>query len=55
MYLSISRGAARRLVYVPAELPEVVRQHLTLTEQIETRLAAISAINLELLARRQLG
>jgi hypothetical protein len=54
VYLSISRGAARRLVYVPAELAEVVRQHLTLTEQIETRLAAISAINLELFARRQL-
>src|SRR5438034_149740 len=46
VYLSISRGATRRLVYVPAELAEVVRQHLTLTEQIETSLAAISAINL---------
>jgi hypothetical protein len=54
VYLSISRGADRRLVYVPAELAEVVRQHLTLTEQIASRLASISAINLELLARRQL-
>ena len=54
VYLSISRGADRRLVYVPAELAEVVRQHLTLTEQIASRLAGISAINLELLARRQL-
>src|SRR5215471_1291363 len=54
VYLSISRGADRRLVYVPAELAEVVRQHLTLTEQVETTLAAISAINLELFARRQL-
>ena len=33
VYLSISRGANRRLVYVPAELAEVVRQHLTLTER----------------------
>jgi len=54
VYLSISRGADRRLVYVPAELAEVVRQHLTLTAQIESTLAGISAINLELLARRQL-
>src|SRR6266571_6850318 len=54
VYLSISRDAARRLVYVPAKLAEVVRQHLALTEQIEASLAAISAINLELVARRQL-
>jgi len=54
VYLSISRGADRRLVYVPAELAEVVRQHLTLSAQIESTLAGISAINLELLARRQL-
>ena len=54
VYLSISRGAERRLVYVPAELAEVVQQHITLTEQIAASLAAISAINLELLARRQL-
>jgi hypothetical protein len=54
VYLSISRGADRRLVYVPAELADVVHHHLTLTEQIEASLAAISAINLELLARRQL-
>ena len=50
----ISRGAERRLLYVPAELAEVVRHHVSLTEQIESTLAAISAINLELLARRQL-
>jgi hypothetical protein len=54
VYLSISRGADRRLLYVPAELAEVVSRHLVLTEQIEATLAAISAINLELLARRQL-
>ena len=54
VYLSISRGTERRLVYVPANLAEVVQQHLALTEQIEASLAAISTINLELLARRQL-
>jgi hypothetical protein len=54
VYLSIGRGARRRLVYVPAELAEVVRDHLALTEQLGMMLAAISAINLELLARRQL-
>jgi hypothetical protein len=54
VYLSISRGTGRRLVYVPANLADVVQRHLALTEQIETALATISAINLELLARRQL-
>ncbi len=54
VYLSISRGSDRRLLYVPAELPEVVRHHVSLTEQIEATLTAISAINLELFARRQL-
>ena len=54
VYLSISRDAQRRLVYIPAELAEVVRDHVSLSEQIKVTLAAISAINLELLARRQL-
>ncbi len=54
VYLSISRDAHRRLVYIPAELAEVVRRHVSLTEQIEATLAAISAINLELFARREL-
>lgn len=53
-YLSLSCGADRRLLYVPADLAEVVRRHVMLTEQIEATLMAISAINLELLARRQL-
>jgi hypothetical protein len=42
------------LVYIPAELAEVVRGHVSVTEQIEATLAAISAVNLELLARREL-
>jgi hypothetical protein len=54
VYLSISRGADRRLVHVPAELAEVVQQHVALTEQMEVTLAGISAVNLELLARRRL-
>jgi len=32
----------------------MVRHHVRLTEQIEATLTAISAINLELFARRQL-
>jgi hypothetical protein len=54
VYLSIRRGTECRMVYVPANLADVVQQHIALTEQIEATLAAISAINLELLARRQL-
>ena len=54
IYLSIGRGQRKRLLYIPAELADVARRHLALTEQIEATLAAISAINLELLARHQL-
>jgi hypothetical protein len=41
-------------VYVPAELADAVRRHVQLTEAAEVALAQISAINLELLARREL-
>ena len=54
VYLSVGRGADRRLVYIPADLAEAVGHHIALTEQIEATLATISAVNLELLARRQL-
>ena len=54
VYLSIGRGSDRRLLYVPAELAEVVRHHVSLTEEIAATLTAISAINLELFARRLL-
>ena len=40
--------------YVPAGLAEVVRRYLQHGEQIEAVLAEISAINAELLARREL-
>ena len=45
------RGRAR---YVPAALAGVVRRYLQRGEQIEAVLAGISAVNAELLARREL-
>ena len=45
------RGRSR---YVPSGLVEVVRRCLQRGEQVETVLAEISAINTELLARRDL-
>jgi hypothetical protein len=45
---------AGRLVYVPATLAEVVRAHLEHSKRLQALLAEISAINLELLARREL-
>ena len=49
-----TRGRGR-LKYVPPGLVEAVRDHLRRGEQIEAVLAEISAINAELLARRELG
>ena len=43
-----------RLRYVPAPLTGVVRRYLRNGEEIEQLLAEISAINAELLARREL-
>ncbi len=45
------RGRAR---YVPAALAQVVRRYLRRGEQMQAALAEISAINAELLARREL-
>jgi len=45
------RGRAR---YVPAALAEVVRRYLRRGTEVEAVLAEISAINAELLARREL-
>jgi transposase len=54
-YLSVAGPAGRsRMVYVPAELAEVVARRVAANEQMEAVLAEISAINLELLARRAL-
>ena len=44
-----------RLRYVPASLAGVVRRYLRNGEEIEQLLAEISAINAELLARRELS
>ena len=46
------RGRAR---YVPAALAQVVRRYLGQGEQAQAVLAEISAINAELLARRELS
>src|SRR6266536_2848322 len=45
---------AGRLLYVQSGLEEVVRAHVADSEQLRGVLAEISAINLELLARREL-
>lgn len=50
------RAAGRgRLQYVPAGLVATVRARLRRGEQVEEALAKISAINVELLARRELS
>jgi hypothetical protein len=46
------RGRAR---YVPAALTEVVRRYLNRGAEVEAVLAEISAVNAELLARRELS
>jgi hypothetical protein len=56
LYLSVGRGVpGARLLYIPASLAEAVRRRVALTEAAEAALAEISAINLELVARRELG
>ena len=55
VYLSVGRvGGASRLLYVPTALVAVVRRRVQQTGRIDGALAEISAINLELLARRAL-
>ena len=49
-YLSV----AGRMVYVPAVLADAVRAHLETSRRLQTALEEVSAINLELLARREL-
>jgi hypothetical protein len=54
-YLSVARPGARpRMVYVPADLVDPVSEQVAATARIEAVLAEISAINAELLARREL-
>lgn len=53
-YLTTRRGR-RGMRYVPAALVPVVAAYLRRGEYVEAVLAEISAINVELLARRELG
>lgn len=55
VYLSVGKTTGRRsLLYVPEALAGLVRRRLALTGSVQQLLAEISAINLELLARREL-
>jgi hypothetical protein len=55
VYLSVGKGRGRRgMVYVPEALAALVRRRALVGEQTQSLLAEISAINLELLARREL-
>ena len=51
--LAHPRGSSR-LLYVPEEVRELVRQKIAMTDRMTAALEAISEINLELLARRAL-
>jgi hypothetical protein len=53
-YLSSGAGGAVRLRYVPKDLVEVVARRLAATAALQSLLAEISAVNTELLARREL-
>jgi hypothetical protein len=54
-YFAPKTGVRGRLRYVPASLAGVVRRYLRNGEEIGQLLAEISAINAELLARRELS
>jgi hypothetical protein len=55
VYLSVVRESGRRsLVYVPEALAGPLRRKVLAGEEAQRLLARISAINLELLARREL-
>lgn len=55
VYLSLGRGTGdSRLLYVPSSLADEVQRRVDLTDAAEAALAEISAINLELLRRREL-
>ena len=53
-YFAPRPGGRGRARYVPAELVAAVRARLGRGERVQTVLAEISAINAELLARREL-
>ena len=49
-YLSV----AGRMVYVPAVLADAVRTRLEISRRLQAALEEVSAVNLELMARREL-
>ena len=53
-YFTPRPGGRGRARYVPAALAQVVHRYLRRGEQVQAVLAEISAINAELLARREL-
>ena len=55
VYFAPKTAGRGRLRYVPAALIEVVRRCVDTGAEVEAVLAEISAINTELLARRELG
>lgn len=50
-----TRGSRRGMRYVPSEFIPIVTAYLQHGEYVQAVLAEISAINVELLARRELG
>ena len=55
VYLSLGRHRAEpRLLYVPSSLADEVQRRVELTDAAEAVLAEVSAINFELLRRREL-
>ena len=55
VYLSVGQASGRRgLVYVPTALADLVTEKVVVGKSVEQLLGEISAINLELLARREL-
>jgi hypothetical protein len=54
-YFAAKTAGRGRLRYVPSNLVALVRAGLARGEQVEAVLAEISAINVELLARRELS
>ena len=55
VYLSVGKATGRALVYVPEPLAAAVRARVALSADTQRLLAEISAINLELLRRRELA
>lgn len=54
-YLTLPRSSGpARIVYVPAAMAEDLRRRVELSARVEAALQEISAINVELLARREL-